>query len=262
VDWCLRTGDSFLASWSLAISCLIFGSGTEDFFRRFGILFLVACFGEGVLSSSEMGSVEGVLLSSELSAASDSDFLGRFLALFTLYAALSLLSACSFGGRFSASELSVFSDTCFLLRLFGILRPRKIELRIAFVLCFVVGKGVTLPCIWFLLMIRPQVSCGGFLPPGDSSRKVFDWLNFTSRVRVPTEAGIISRLSMIFRQKFLTGLTFRAFLRRLLILLLFGRRLLILLLFGLVLKDSLILVHLFSVCFSVKDLGVNNFLLF
>ena len=119
-----------------------------------------------------------------------------------------------------------------------------------------------MPCIWFLLMIRPQVSCGGFLPPGDSSRRVFAWLIFTSRVRVPTEAGIISRLSMIFRQRFLTGLTFRAFLRRLLILLLFGRRLLILLLFRLVLKDSLVLVHLFSVFFIVKTLGVNDFLLF
>ena len=255
-DWCLRTGDSFSASWSLMISCLIFLSGTEDFFRRFGTLLLAACFGEGVLSSSETRSVEGVLLSSELSA--DSDLLGRFIALFFLYAALSLLSACSFRGRFSASELSVFPDTCFLLRLFGILRPRKIELRIAFVLCFVVGKGVTLPCIWFLLMIRPQVSCGGFLPPGDFSREIFGLLIFSSRVLVcvPTEAGIISRLCMIIRQRFSIGLTFRAFLRRLSILLLFWRRLPILLLFDLVLKDFLVLVHLFSMFFIVKTLSV------
>ena len=107
-------------------------------------------------------------------------------------------------------------------------------------------------------MIRPQVSCGGFLPPGDFSREIFDWLIFSSRVRirVPTEAGIISRLSMIFRLRFLTGLTFRAFLRRLSILLLFRRRLLILLLIDLVLKDFLVLVHLFSMFFIVKTLSV------
>jgi hypothetical protein len=65
-----------------------------------------------------------------------------------------------------------------------------------------VGKGVTLPCIWFLLVIRPQVSCGGFLPRGDLSREVNDWLIFASQVRVPTEAGIISRLGMIFGRNF------------------------------------------------------------
>ena len=213
------------------------------------------------MASSEIGSVDGVLSLSELSAASDSDFLWRFLVLFILYAALSLLSACYFGGRFSASVLSVSSDTCFLSRFFGILRPRKIEFLIAFVICFVVGKGVTLPCIWFLLMIRPQVSCGGFLPPGDFSREILDWLIFSSRVRirVPTEAGIISRLSMIFRQRFSTGLTFRAFLQRLSILLLFRRRLLILLLIDLVLKDFLVLVHLISMFFIVKTLGVKLF---
>ena len=110
-------------------------------------------------------------------------------------------------------------------------------------------------------MIRLKVFCGGILPPGDFGREIFGLLIFFSRVLVcvPTEAGIISCLCMIIRQRFSIGLTLRDFLRCLSILLLFWQRLPVLLLFDLVLMDFVVLVHLFSTFFIVKILGVKLF---
>jgi hypothetical protein len=110
-------------------------------------------------------------------------------------------------------------------------------------------------------MINLKVSCGSFLPPGDFGREIFGLLIFFSRVLVcvPTEAGIISCLCMIIRQRFSIGLTLRDFLRCLSILLLFWQRLPVLLLFDLVLMDFVVLVHLFSTFFIVKILGVKLF---
>ena len=74
-------------------------------------------------------------------------------------------------------------------------------------------------------MIRLKVSCVGILPPGDFGREIFGLLIFFSRVLVcvPTEAGIISCLCMIIRQRFSIGLTLRDFLHCLSILMLFWR---------------------------------------
>ena len=109
-------------------------------------------------------------------------------------------------------------------------------------------------------MIRLKVSCGGILPTGNFDREIFCLLIFFSRVLVcvPTEAGIISCLCMIIRQRFSIGLTLRDFLRCLSILLLFWRHLPVLL-FVLVLMDFVVLVHLFSTFFIVKILGVKLF---
>ena len=109
-------------------------------------------------------------------------------------------------------------------------------------------------------MIRLKVSCGGILPPGNFDREIFCLLIFFSRVLVcvPTEAGIISCLCMIIRQRFSIGLTLRDFLRCLSILLLFWRHLPVLL-FVLVLMDFVVLVLLFLTFFIVKILGVKLF---
>ena len=178
-DWCFRTGlDSFLASCSLAASSLIFRAGANSFFRRLGLRVLATLFSGGILASSEVVLVDDVLSfslpSSELSADSDSDILGRFPVLLMLYFARSLLSSCSFGVRFSASELSVSFDDGVFSRFFRILRPGRLEFSIDFVMRFTVGNGVTftvsdlLPgyvrecclavsCLWPILVVRSFV---------------------------------------------------------------------------------------------------------
>ena len=109
-DLCFRVGlDSFLASSSLAASSLIFlnlfRAGADSFFRCLGLLVLATLFCGGILVSSEVA-LPISFPSPDSSASSDSDSLGRFPVLLTPYFARSLLSASSFGVRFSASELS------------------------------------------------------------------------------------------------------------------------------------------------------------
>jgi hypothetical protein len=153
--------------------------------------------------------------SPDLSASSDSDSLGRFPVLLTPYCARSLLSASSFGVRFSASELSVSFDDGVFSRFFRILRPGELDFSIEFVMRFTVGNGFTFTRVRFVARIRLGVLFGDFLPLANFGLEVLRLLSFFNRILdfVPEMAGLISCLRVIIRQGFTIGLTFQDFLQ-------------------------------------------------
>ena len=153
--------------------------------------------------------------SPDSSASSDSDSLGRFPVLLTPYFARSLLSASSFGVRFSASELSVSFDDGVFSRFFRILRPGELDFSIEFVMRFTVGNGFTFTCVRFVARIRLGVLFGDFLPLANFGLEVLRLLSFFNRILnfVPVMAGLISCLRVIIRQGFTISLTFQDLLR-------------------------------------------------
>ena len=166
------------------------------------------------MSSSEVALVDGILSisfpSPDSSASSDSDSLGRFPVLLTPYFARSLLSACSFGVRFSASELSVSFDDGVFSRFFRILRPGELDFSIEFVMRFTVGNGFTFTCVRFVARIRLGVLFGNFLPLANFGLEV---LRFFNRIFdfVPVMAGLISLLRVIILQGVLSCLPSRIY---------------------------------------------------
>jgi hypothetical protein len=173
-----------------------------------GLLFLATFFCGGILESSEVAFLIS-FPSPDSSASSDS--LGRFPVFLTPYFARSLLSASSFGVRFSASELSVSFDDGVISRFFHILKPGGLDFSIEFVFRFTVGNGFTFTRLRFVARIRVGVLFGDFPPLANFGLEVLRFLSFFNRIFdfVPVMAGLISWLRVIILQGFTIGLTFQ-----------------------------------------------------